>query len=678
MRVLAALAAASLGAPTAAPVPDLMPLPASISWGEGSLPIDSTFRVALAGHKDARLASAVARLSERLTRLTGIPIAATVGEPGSVTLLIECRGAGEKVQSPREDESYQIEVTPKQARITAPTPVGALYGIETFLQLVHAGQNGFAVPAVHIDDKPRFAWRGLMIDVSRHFMPLEVIERNLDGMAAVRLNVFHWHLSDDQGFRVESRRFPKLQELASDGLYYTQDEVRHIIAYARERGIRVVPEFDMPGHSTAWFAAYPELASGPGPYQIERGFGVFDPCMDPSREEVFRFLDTLIGEMAALFPDEYFHTGGDEVNGKDWDRNPRIQQFKQARGFKTNEDLQAYFSKRVHALVVAHGKKVIGWDEILDPELPKTSVVHAWRNQRVLATAARQGYQVILSNSYYLDLMQPAAFHYGIDPVGGEAASLTAEEKARVLGGEACEWSELVTAQNIDFRIWPRMAAIAERLWSPADASDVGSMYRRLESASVRLQYLGLTHLSLQGPMLDRIAGGRPAGSLRTLAAAIEPVKDYGRHAGRDYKSWTPLNRMVDAVPPESASARDFGSTVNALLAGNQDQREPVRMRLIAWRDQYSDLKPTFVTSFLAAELEPVSRDVSALAAAGLEALDLLDSGKSAPQGWADLQKQLLETAKKPRAELLVVIVDPVRKLVEAASAPPPHAANRP
>jgi hexosaminidase len=641
---LAALAAASLGAP----VPDLMPLPVSISWGEGKLVIDSTFHDAASACQDSRIKAAAARLPARLSHQTGIPIGR--GESDAATLVIECRGPG-------EDESYRLDVTPQQARIAAASAAGALHGIETFLQLVSAGDGGFAVPAVHIEDKPRFAWRGLMIDVSRHFLPVEVIERNLDGMAAVKLNVFHWHLSDDQGFRVESRRFPKLQQLASDGLYYTQAQVRQVVAYARERGIRVVPEFDMPGHTTAWFAAYPELASAAGPYHIERGFGVFNPCMDPSREEVFRFLDVLIGEMAALFPDEYFHTGGDEVNGKDWNRSTRIREFKRTHGFKTNEALQAYFSKRVHAIVMAHGKKVIGWDEVLDPALPKNAVVHAWRGPRVEADAARRGYRVILSNDYYLDLMRPASFHYANDPLGGEAAGLSDAEKARVLGGEACQWTELVSPENADFRIWPRMAAIAERLWSGPEVTDVGSMYRRLESASVRLEYLGLTHRSAQGPMLERIAPGRPAGALRTLAGAVEPVKGYARDAARHYKSSTPLNRMVDATPAESAAAREFSEAVDALLAGDQARREDVRRKLAGWRDQYEALKPVFAASSLAAELEPLSRDVAAVAVAGLTALD-----GPAPAGWAEL----LDGAKKPRAELLIVILEPVRKLLQA------------
>ncbi len=202
--------------------------------------------------------------------------------------------------------------------MSAPNPLGVLRGLETFRQLVVSTPQGPELPVVDIEDHPRFPWRGLHLDVSRHWMPIEVVKRNLDGMAAVKLNVFHWHLSDDQGFRVESKRFPKLQQLGSDGLFYTQEQVREVIAYAQDRGIRVVPEFDMPGHTTSWLVGYPQLASAPGPYQIERNWGVFDPTLDPTRESTYQFLDAFIGEMAALFPDPFFHIGGDEVTGQQW------------------------------------------------------------------------------------------------------------------------------------------------------------------------------------------------------------------------------------------------------------------------------------------------------------------------------------------------------------------------
>ena len=261
-----------------------------------------------------------------------------------------------------EDESYSLVITPTGAKLDAATTLGAMHGLQTFLQLVETGPEGFDVPAISIQDQPRFPWRGLMIDVSRHFIPIDVLKRNLDGMAAVKLNVFHWHLSDNQGFRVESKKFPKLQEMGSDGFYYTQDEVKDLIAYARDRGIRVVPEFDMPGHSTAWFVGYPELASTPGPYSIERKWGVFDPAMDPTSEHTYAFLDEFIGEMTKLFPDKFFHVGGDEVNGKQWDANPKIHAFMHAHGLKNNADLQAYFNTRIQKIVAKHGKTMEGWD----------------------------------------------------------------------------------------------------------------------------------------------------------------------------------------------------------------------------------------------------------------------------------------------------------------------------
>ena len=345
---------------------NLMPQPAQITPGQGKLKIDQTFRVALTGYREPRLERAAARLIVHLERLTGMTLTSELASsPAEAALEIATTGASLPVQKLGEDESYRLEVTPAHARITTANPLGVLHGMETFLQLVQADKDSFSVPAVAIDDRPRFGWRGTMLDVSRHWMPVEVVERTLDAMAAVKLNVFHWHLSDDQGFRVECKRFPKLQELGSDGHFYTQQQIHEVIEYARDRGIRVVPEFDMPGHATAWFVGYPELASGPGPYSIERKWGIFDPAIDPTRDEVYQFLDGLIGEMTALFPDDYFHIGGDEVNGNQWKTNPRIRDFMITHNMKNTEDLQASFSRRVVPMVTKYGKKVIGWDEIL-------------------------------------------------------------------------------------------------------------------------------------------------------------------------------------------------------------------------------------------------------------------------------------------------------------------------
>jgi hexosaminidase len=648
----------------------IMPMPASVQTGQGWFPIDASLRVSIKGDCDSRISQAVIRFFRNLSSRTGIPVR-NLPDNSNSSFLVTCGAPGEKVQTPGEDESYHLQVASTAVQLDAPNPLGILHGLQTFLQLVRLGPNGFAVPAVSIDDRPRFPWRGLLIDVSRHFMPLAVIERNLDGMEALKLNVLHWHLSDDQGFRVESRKFPKFQEMSSDGMYYTQEEIRAVIQYARDRGIRVVPEFDMPGHSTSWFAAYPELASGPGPYEIERKWGVFDPAMDPTRDSTYHFLDEFIEEMAGLFPDQYFHIGGDEVNGKAWNKNHEIQEFMQKHGIKNNHDLQAYFNQRLQPIVSKHGKIMTGWDEILHPDLPKDIVVQSWRGQKSLAAAARQGYRGLLSFGYYLDLMFPASRHYSVDPFANGAANLTEEEKQRILGGEACMWAEFVTPGNIDGRIWPRAAAVAERLWSPENVKDPNSMYSRLETVSAYLEFLGLTHNSGYYLMLERLQGGPDVHSLKILADVLEPVKEYARDEAGNYNSFTPLNRLVDTVHPESDTARRFAARVENYLAHSSTPADldAIKNRLALWRDNDQQLEPVLQSNSLLKEIVPLSQGLQSVAAAGLQALDYLDHGGSAPASWREQQLAMLKEREKPQAELLNKIVPAVEKLVMATMA---------
>jgi hexosaminidase len=653
----------------------LMPLPAKVQMGSGRLLIDPSFSVSISGHREPRLDRAVEMFLVQLRRQTGMPpIIMKVTDFATATLVIQAAGGTKEVQELGEDESYKLDITNSGARLSAPTTLGIMRGLQTFLQLAGTTSQGFAVPAVSIDDSPRFPWRGLMIDSGRHFIPLDVLKRNLDGMAAVKMNVLHWHLSENQGFRVESKKFPKLQGMGSDGLFYTQNEIREVIAYARERGIRVVPEFDMPGHATAWFVGYPELASGPGPYQIERKWGVFDPAMDPTKEETYKFLDVFIGEMAGLFPDQFFHIGGDEVNGKEWDANPKIQAFKQTHGLKDNNDLQAYFNQRVQKIVAKHGKTMLGWDEILRPDLPKTIVIQSWRGPDSLAQAAKQGYRGLLSSGYYIDLMWSAERHYATEPLSGAAANLTSEEQKLILGGEACMWSEYVSPENIDSRIWPRSAAIAERLWSPQDVRDVNSMYQRLAVVSRWMDGLGLTHNSSYAPMLRRIAGADDIAALTVLADVLEPVKDYTREetAPAPATSASPLNRVVDAVRPESATARQFADAVDALVAGSAKPGSEARIRdtLKAWRDNQSELQPEFERSALLKEVAPLSQNLSALGAAGLAALYYIDRGEPGPPAWVIEQLAVIEQAKKAQAQLLIVVTPAVEKLVRASAGP--------
>jgi hexosaminidase len=646
--------------------------------GNGQMAIDVSFTVGLEKHADPRLRTTVAIFLDDLRRHTGmLPLDFSITTPEASRLAIHCDRPAKRVQQLSEDESYTLEVTPSGGKLSAPTTLGAMRGLQTFLQLVETTPQGFAVPAVRIEDQPRFPWRGLMIDCSRHFIPLEVIKRNLDAMAAVKLNVLHWHLSDNQGFRVESKRFPKLQGMGSDGWFYTQDQVREIIAYAHDRGIRVVPEFDMPGHSTAWFVGYPQLASGPGPYAVERKWGVFDPAMDPTRETTYRFLDVLIGEMAALFPDPFFHIGGDEVNGKEWDANPRIQRFMRVHKLKNNADLQAYFNTRVQKLVAKHGKTMEGWDEILRPDLPKSIVIQSWRGPKSLADAAKQGYRGLLSSGFYLDLMNSTASHYVVDPLGDAAAGLSSEELKRILGGEACMWAEFVSGENVDSRIWPRTAAIAERLWSPQSVTNVQSMYERMDRINDWLDAYGVTQNTNYDVMLRRIAGSENISALRTLVDVVEPVKGYSRGAlaATEPTALTPLNRVVDAARPESAAARRFSALVDKFLSGSAAKPEAelqIRALLTEWKDNPAKLQPLAEHSSLVQEVLPVSQNLSALGTAGLQALDYLDRNENAPQDWEKQQLAVVQQAFEPKAQLLLMVAPPVQKLIQVSAGEKP------
>jgi hexosaminidase len=649
---------------------NLMPVPASLRFNSGRLALNKSFTVAATGSVDERLRAGVDRAMRRLEGRTVLEFArGLTTDTTQATLLVEARAPGLIVPSVTEDESYTLEVSDRQAVLRAATVVGALRGLETFLQLVEGDREGYFVPAVSIQDSPRFRWRGLLIDVGRHFEPIEVLKRNLDAMAAVKLNVFHWHLSEDQGFRIESKIYPRLHQMGSDGLFYTQEQARDIIAYARERGIRVIPEFDIPGHSTSWLVGYPELGSAPGPYTIERGAGIFEPALDPTREETYKFLDAFLGEMAALFPDAYLHIGGDENEGKQWDRNPKIQAFMKEKGIKDNHGLQTYFNQRLLQILKKHGKRMMGWDEIFQPDLPKDIVIHSWRGQTALAEAARRGYDSVLSNGYYIDLIYPTSDHYLNDPLP-EGSALNASEAAHVLGGEATMWGEWVSPETIDSRIWPRTAAIAERLWSPREVRDVEDMYRRLRVVSIRLEELGLTHERNQATMLRRLAGGADSGALKTLASIVEPVKEYRRYQQRPQTMLSPLTGLVDAARPDSDAAREFASMSNGLLSDAprfESYSRELRDTLTAWRDAGPELEALIDRSPALSEARPLARDLSAAGTIGLEALSYLTKQVAPSIEWRDSRLAALDEAAKPKAALEFPFITALRELVVAA-----------
>jgi hexosaminidase len=649
---------------------DLLPVPSKVLKTDGRFSVTDSFTVASLGESGPRAQRAAERFLDRLSGRTGLFLprnGETAVVPGGASFLYKAERPGALV--PGEDESYHITVSPDRILLIAPTDLGVLHGFETVLQLLTGDAEGYFIPCVQIEDAPRFPWRGLLIDSGRHFQPVEVIKRNLDGLAAVKMNVLHWHLTEDQGFRVESKLFPRLHQLGSNGLYYTQTQIRDIVAYAADRGIRVMPEFDIPGHSTSWFAAFPELASGPGPYRPSRIYGIQNPAFNPANPNVYAFLDDFFGEMASLFPDPFLHIGGDENNGKQWDANSEIQLFKTEKGLADNHSLQAYFNTRILEILKKHDRRMIGWDEIFQPGLPKDIVIHSWRGAESLVEAARQGYAGILSNGYYIDLCQTARELYLNDPLP-PGLDLPVETKQLVWGGEATMWSEIVTSETIDSRIGPRTAAIAERLWSPGDVRDVEEMYRRLEIVAVELEELGLTHFKNKEMMLRRLAGGMAIGPLAALVDVLEPVKGYKRHSqGKAYTTSSPFTRVVDAAAPESRTARQFALKVDTFLSGRDAvSAEALKSWLVRWRSNHEQLKPLFRTSPVLREIEPLSFGLSEAAGIAIQAIDALQAKTRGDKAWAADRKKTLAGFKKSTAEVELSVVRSIEKLVAATN----------
>ncbi|HUX45722.1 MAG TPA: family 20 glycosylhydrolase [Terracidiphilus sp.] len=648
----------------------LMPQPSLLKVEPGSFAITATTTFGFTATHDAMLEQATLRAIRRLEAMTGVELSRSVATGrGQALMEIDVAHPAEAVQTLDEDESYQLVVQPGFVTLTAANDLGALHGLQTLLQLVQATSQGYVLPDVSIRDTPRFRWRGLMIDCGRHFEPVPVLLRTLDAMEAVKLNVFHWHLSEDQGFRVESLRFPKLQGMGSDGQYYTQEQIREVVAYAHARGIRVVPEFDMPGHSTSWFVGYPELASGTGPYHVARIFGIHDAAMDPTRESTYKFLDAFLGEMAGLFPDAYMHIGGDESNGKQWMGNPEIRAYMKEHGIQDAAGLQVYFNQHLLKILTKYHKHMVGWDEIMTPGLPKDIVVQSWRGVESLAKGATEGYQGILSAPYYLDGMHSAEFHYLADPIPADT-KLTAAQQELILGGEVCMWGEQISPETIDSRIWPRAAAIAERLWSPATLRDVPDMYRRLDVESLRLDGLGLEHISGPARMQRQLAGSLSAGQLGVLASVMEPVSFGERYDLQHTSQLTPLDGLVDALTPDPPESQEVAEEVKALLADAPDH-ERGRAQLAHWFAQWERTAPVLRLHMEARpQLAPYAAQAGELAelgAMGTEALHYLRAPGEAPAGWQQSTLTRIAAIESEKSLVRFAILEPLKQLVTAA-----------
>lgn len=564
------------------------------------------------------------------------------------------------------DESYELEITSNSIVINAANNFGAMHGLTTLTQLLESDSEGYYFPNIKIADAPRFTWRGLLIDVSRHFEPVEVIKRNLDAMAAVKMNVMHWHLTDDHGFRIESKVLPKLHELGSDGLYYTQVQIKEIVKYAEERGIRVVPEFDLPGHATAWLVGYPKLASAPGPYEIERQWGIFDPTFDPTKEEVYIFLKKFFEEMNDLFPDEYWHIGGDENNGNQWDTNEAIQKYMKENNLKDNHALQNYFNERIGSILSNLNKTMIGWYTDEMPNLSKDYIVQAWKGRKTLYETAKNGYRSLLSHGFYIDLVQSTEYHYLNDPIPPDSM-LTEEVREKIIGGEATMWSEFVGPETIDSRIWPRTAAIAERLWSPSSVNDVPNMFKRLDKISIQLENYGLNHIKNSEMMMRRILGDYEIEHLQNFVSAIQPLYTYSRDRPHVFQSHYPLTRIVDIAVPDPREARIFNKNIETII-GNKSKIEvqkSIKLQLESWRENHTKLLSLIKQKPILKEIEELSNDLMKVSNLGIEALELLNANELPSKDWIEKSNKIIREAKLPKGEVELAILKSITKLVE-------------
>ncbi|KSB90442.1 hypothetical protein AS593_13250 [Caulobacter vibrioides] len=693
----------------AAPV--LMPQPRQATWSHGALPIDGAFAVTWKDCADPRLPAAARRLQDDMLRLTGMALTGRQGPSLAVTCRLAPKGG-----DPRAEEAYRLTVGADGVTLEAGGALGVLRGLATLRQLVETAPPGATLAYATIDDAPRFAWRGLMIDTVRHFVSLDTIKRQIDAMERVKLNVLHLHLSDNEGFRVESRRYPKLQT-AGNGQFYTQDQMRELVAYAGERGVRIVPEFDVPGHGGAIAETYPQFTlAQPKP---ANAFAALDRALDPTREDTYRFLDRLLGEMAGLFPDAYFHVGGDEVSDAVWLDHPHVQAFMKAEGLASKQALEARFHQRVAAIMRKHGKTVIGWEEIaVTGTVPKNVVVQAWQTSNATAHAVRAGHRTIVSAGYYLDLLEPAAFHYQYDPLDTSAAGLTPaeaekgrklsplmaavltdalvakplppltpDEEALVLGGEAPLWAETISDEMVDKALWPRAAAMAERFWSPREVRDADDLYRRLPTVQDQLRLQGLQDGDAQARMAARLAPGG-AEPVMTLLHLVGPTRNMAHNhrilaALRGQKIVQELNALADAAPVDSLVARQFEARAKAYAAGDRGQAAALRADLETWRANDARFQAVAKgRSALEAAL-PISADVAALAKAGLQAMDAAEAGKPLSQEDRTAAEAVLariaafEAAsarplfsflgKQPPADLIIKIGPGVRALLTAA-----------
>jgi hexosaminidase len=431
---------------------------------------------------------------------------------------------------PGSDEGYLLKVDPKEIVITAKSPAGIFYGVQSLKQMLPVAKNGpLAVPCAEINDQPRFAWRGLHLDVGRHYFPISFIKKYIDNMAMYKLNTFHWHLTEDQGWRLEINQYPQLTETSSwrdetvvghasrskvyDGVgyggFYTQKQVKEIVQYAAERFITVVPEIEMPGHSVAILAAFPELGCTGGPYNVMTTWGVSKDVLCAGKEETFKFLQNVLDEVCELFPSKYIHIGGDECPKDRWKECPDCQKRIKDLGLKDEHELQSYFITRIEKYLNSKGRQIIGWDEILEGGLAPGASVMSWRGIKGGIEAAKQKHNVVMTpgSHLYFDHYQsketdkeplaiggylPLEQVYSYEPIPEE---LSADEQKYIMGAQANVWTEYIASTKyLEYMVFPRVCALAEVVWSPKEKRDFADFSKRMDTEYLRLYRYGINY----------------------------------------------------------------------------------------------------------------------------------------------------------------------------------------
>ena len=511
----------------------IIPVPVSITPGSGTLTVPAQVTVFGEGKTDP--APVIASLKTGLEKTAGIQISRATDAAQATIVLTTPKNAGDSLGK----EGYLLSVGTKQIRISANGGAGFFYGVQTLLQLfppgiatVNSGTHSWALPVVEITDYPRFGWRGLMLDVARHFFTVEDVKKYIDVMAMYKFNLLHWHLTDDEGWRIEIKGYPKLTEVGAYnakrvgyfgsfekpaaneprtyGGFYTQEQIKDVVQYAKERYIDVMPEVDVPGHSLAAVASYPELSCTPeaNTYKVRSGeeimdwshghppIALLDNTLCPANERVYGFLDSVVTQLAALFPFEFIHMGGDECPKNYWAKTPAIQALMKKKKLKNMMEVQSYFTKRLEKIVMSKGKKFMGWDEILEGGLAPNAVVMSWRGIKGGIEAAKQGHEVVMSPTTfaYIDYMQgdpitePKVYAtlrlnktYEFEPVPDGV------DPKLIKGGQANLWSEQIyNIRTAEYMTWPRGWAIAESVWSPKEKKNFNDFFARAEQHFAR------------------------------------------------------------------------------------------------------------------------------------------------------------------------------------------------